>query len=143
MISNPKATPQNEAAKAWLRGCLARNALVVLPEIADYEVRRELIRDGKAPGLARLDALKATLRFLPIDSQIMLEAAHLWAQARQRGRPATSDQALDGDMILVAQSRKATRIFAEEANGGATVIATTNTKHLLPFADAQEWQEIS
>jgi len=34
----------------------------VLPEIADYEVRRELIRAKKNKGIKRLDELKKVLR---------------------------------------------------------------------------------
>jgi hypothetical protein len=32
----------------------------VISEVADYEVRRELVRAGKTPSVARLDTLKAT-----------------------------------------------------------------------------------
>ncbi|MEX2261699.1 MAG: hypothetical protein WD696_07095 [Bryobacteraceae bacterium] len=44
----------------------------MIPEIADYEVRRELLRAGKEKGLGRLDAL-------PITTPVMLKAAEFWA----------------------------------------------------------------
>jgi hypothetical protein len=46
---------------------------VVIPEIADYEVRRELLRAGKDRGLGRLDALKAMLGYAPITMPVMLK----------------------------------------------------------------------
>ena len=50
----------------------------------------------------------------------MLEAAQIWAQARNIGKPATNNLSLDGDMVLVAQVRAATRVWADEAAGGHT-----------------------
>ena len=56
-----------------------------MPEIADYEVRRELLRANKREGLARLDALVGLLEYLPITTAAMRQAALFWAQARQQG----------------------------------------------------------
>jgi hypothetical protein len=53
-----------------------------VPEIADYEVRRELLRANKVRGIARLDLLKNSIGYLPLTTPIMLKAAELWAQAR-------------------------------------------------------------
>ena len=142
MISNPKASPENDAIKRWVVDLLRRNELIIMPEIADYEVRRELIRAQKTVGISHLDSFKTTLKYLPIDTQTMLDAAQLWATARNIGKPATNNLTLDGDMILVAQSRAATRVFAEESAGGHTVIATLNPKHLSNFCDARLYQDI-
>jgi hypothetical protein len=62
MITNPKSSPENEACKNWLAHLASRGFDIVIPEIADYEVRRELLRAGKDRGLARLDALKGHAR---------------------------------------------------------------------------------
>lgn len=142
MASNPKASPENNAVKEWLFALIEDGDIVVLPEIADYEVRRELIRAEKFEGLASLNLFKLSLEYLPIDTDTMLEAAKLWAQARSMGKPATNNLALDGDMILVAQVRAATRIFSKEANGGHTILATTNVKHLTHFCDARLWRDV-
>ena len=142
MISNPNASPENEAIQNWALNLLLRNEIVVMPEIADYEVRRELIRGKKIEGISSLDGIKMRLKYLPIDTQTMLEAAQLWATARDIGKPATNNLALDGDMILVAQARAASRIFAQQANGGHTIIATSNIKHLANFCDARLWRDI-
>ena len=39
----------------WLTSLPLKGYQIVLPEIADYEVRRELIRAGKKAGIKRLD----------------------------------------------------------------------------------------
>ena len=46
-----------------------------MPEIADYEVRRELLRANKVSGLTRLDALARLLEYLPISTAAMRQAA--------------------------------------------------------------------
>jgi predicted nucleic acid-binding protein len=56
-------------------------------EIADYEVRRELLRASKTQGAARLDALAAMLEYLPITTAAMRKASEFWAKARQQGLP--------------------------------------------------------
>jgi predicted nucleic acid-binding protein len=98
-----------------------------------YEVRRELIRAGKAAGIQRLDQLKSQIPYRPLTTEVMLLAAQLWADARQRGRPTAEPNALDGDVILAAQA-------ILEAN--EVVIATTNVGHLSQFVDAREWRSI-
>jgi hypothetical protein len=55
MITNPKSSPENEACKDWLAKLAAEGVDIVIPEIADYEVRRELLRAGKDRGLGRLE----------------------------------------------------------------------------------------
>ena len=50
MITNPKSSPENEACKNWLASLAYNGVEVVIPEIADYEVRRELLRAGKERG---------------------------------------------------------------------------------------------
>jgi hypothetical protein len=59
MITNPKSSPESEACKNWLASVAYNGTEVLIPEIADYEVRRELLRAGKDRGIGRLDALKA------------------------------------------------------------------------------------
>ena len=142
MISNPNASAENDAINEWVLKLLRRNELIVIPEIADYEVRRELIRSKKLRGIYNLDTLKSKLKYLPINTETMLEAAQLWAEARNIGKPATNNLALDGDMILIAQMRAASRVWAEEANGGHTILATTNVKHLTHFCDARLWRDV-
>jgi hypothetical protein len=66
----------------------------------------------------------------------MLLAAELWAEARKTGQPTADAKALDGDVILSAQSRLL-------CNGTTEVIvATTNIAHLSRFITALDWQTI-
>ena len=104
MISNPKSSSDNEACKNWLAHLAYKGVEVVIPEIADYEVRRELLRAGKERGLGRLDALKGMLGYAPITTPVMLKAAQFWASARKMGRQSADDASLDADMILAAQA---------------------------------------
>jgi len=106
MITNPRSSPENEECRDWLAALVFKGAEVVVPEIADYEVRRELLRADKTRGLARLDAMKGLLAYAPITTPVMIRAAGFWASARKQGRQSASDAALDADMILVAQAAR-------------------------------------
>jgi hypothetical protein len=137
MITNPRNSPENEACKAWLASLAYKGVEVVIPEIADYEVRRELLRAGKLRGLGRLDALKSLLEYAPITTPVMLKAAEFWASARNMGRQTAVDASLDADMILAAQARALVR------SGDETLIATANVGHLALFSPARIWREIA
>lgn len=78
---------QNPAFAQWFDQLLATETTVMIPEISDYEVRRELIRARREMGVCRLDQLEQALPYLPVTTAVMLRAAQLWAEARQRGRP--------------------------------------------------------
>ena len=136
MITNPKSSSDTEACKNWLAGLVYKGVEVVIPEIADYEVRRELLRAGKDRGLSRLDALKSMLAYGPITTAVMLKAAEYWAVARNKGRQSANDASLDADMILAGQASALAR------DGDETVIATTNVRHLVLFSCARIWREI-
>ena len=136
MITNPRSSQESEACKDWLAALVSKGVEVVIPEIADYEVRRELLRAGKDRGLGRLDALKGMLAYAPITTPVMLKAAEFWATARRLGRKSADDASLDADMILAAQ--------AEALNTGDSqaLIATTNVRHLALFVPARQWRDV-
>lgn len=134
IVTNPKAaSPLSQEGKVWLQSLPLKGYIVMLPEIADYEVRRELIRVGKTAGIRRLDQLKSQIPYCPLTTEVMLLAAQLWADARNRGKPTADRNALDGDVILAAQA------IGEVNAGNEVVIATTNVGHLSQFVDAREW----
>ncbi|MBI5877342.1 MAG: nucleic acid-binding protein [Chloroflexi bacterium] len=138
MVTNPRAGSDNEACARWLEALLTRRIHVVVPEIADYEVRRELMRARKSAGIKRLDDLKRVIAYQGLTTPIMLLAAQLWAEARQRGLPTADDRVLDADVILAAQARLAP--IANEDD--QVVVATTNVRHLERFVLAQLWKDV-
>jgi len=105
---------------------------VIIPEIADYEVRRSFLLSELKKSLVRLNEFKQILTYLPITTKIMLKAAELWAEARKLGKPTADVHALDGDVILTAEALQV-----------QAVIATENVGHLSLFANARYWKEIS
>lgn len=58
MVSNPKATEAGRDCREWMRALIARGVWICLPEIIDYEIRRELLRANKVQGLSRLVTTK-------------------------------------------------------------------------------------
>ena len=109
---------------------------MLIPEIADYELRRELLRAEKIEGLRRLDALVEALEYIPLTTAMMRQAAAFWAETRKQGRPTADDKALDGDVILAAQV-----VLAATANDEG-IVATENVGHLARFVPAYVWWDI-
>lgn len=135
LATNPKLSTESAACAQWLQAHISAGNRIIIPEIADYELRRELLRANKTKGIARLDSLAKFLEYLPIITLAMRQAAELWAQARQQGQPTAGDRTIDGDMILVAQ--------AVTLSASDLVIATTNVGHLSRFIAAELWQSIA
>jgi len=137
LASNPRVSDEASRCKAWLRALLVAGVRVMVPEIIDYEVRRELLRAGKARGIATLDGLGRDLGMLPVSGAVLLEAARLWAEARRQGIPTADDKGLDVDVILASTAILAAR------DGIGVVVATGNVGHLGRFCDAREWGRIA
>ena len=85
LLTQPKPIPDALAAREWMRRLMDAGVIFYLPEISDYEVRRELLRAGKTRGLRWLDELGKVVTYLPLTTGIMREAAILWANVRQQG----------------------------------------------------------
>lgn len=134
LVTNPKLSPESLACTQWLQILISSGSRVIIPEITDYEVRRELLRANKVKGVARLDELTRLIEYLPITTAAMRQAALFWAQARQQGQPTAGDKTIDGDIILVAQ--------AATLDVPDVVVATTNVGHLSRFVSADLWQNI-
>lgn len=122
--------------REWLFGLLDTGTYPRLPEIVDYEHRRALLRRDATRQIERLNGFKQVFGYEPLNTEVMLTAAELWADVRKRGLPTGTDRELDVDVILAAQAR------VLEASGDGVIVATTNPRHLSRMVDARIWQEI-
>ena len=107
LLTMRRGHPKAVTCKAWYAALEGAGHRFYVPEIADYELRRELIRSGKTASLARLDAFNAAEpdRYLALTTVEVQEAARLWAQARNQNRGGAPPEALDGDCLIAAQAR--------------------------------------
>lgn len=120
----------------WFLDVAASGRRIVLPEIVDYEVRRGLLRIPAPRQIEELDALKESLYYFPLTTELMLNAAQIWADARRSGRPFTADDRLDGDAILIAQ------VHALGDRRSVTLI-TNNRQHFAHYVEAMWWPEFA
>lgn len=127
-IAHPSPTVE---MKEWLDRHAAVGSTIILPEIADYELRRNLILSRLSASIARLDLLRRTMVFQPITRRVMLKAAELWAVARRSGKSTADPKELDGDVILAAMA----------IDAGA-IVATENVGHLSRYVTAKHWRNI-
>jgi predicted nucleic acid-binding protein len=130
--------PRQIAIGAWLVEMDKAKAIVVIPGIADYELRRNMLLEGMKGPIRRLDAMKAGGRYVPISEKVMLRAADLWAKVRTGGKPTAGNEALDGDCIVAATAWSITK------PGDEVIVITTNVKDLarFPGITAMEWQDV-
>ncbi len=138
LVTQRLGLPVADACRQWVLDLITAGHRVIVPEVADYEVRRELVRAAKTAGIRRLDEFNAAApdRYLPITTEAMRLAADLWAQARNAGVATADAQALDGDVILAAQSLSLGLPSAE------IIVASKNVRHLSRFIAADLWENI-
>jgi predicted nucleic acid-binding protein len=129
MLVHPRP---DRAFAGWFAAALAAEQRIVIPEIADYELRRKLLHQDFKQSVARLDSLEVFLGYLPIDTATLRRAAELWAAARHRGHPTAPPAALDGDVILAAQAETV-----------GAIVVTEDLQDLSQFVPIRRWTEIS
>ena len=134
LLTAPPRKPPALVCSQWHAGLIAAGVRIVVPEITDYELRRELLRMAHAASIRRLDALAQATEYLPLTTAAMRKAAELWALARQQGQPTAGDNTIDADMMLAAQ--------ALTLGAPAVVVATTTVGHLARFVSAELWQNV-
>lgn len=138
LVTHPSSKAEPTRCKEWFEARLQEGFRFYVPEIADYELRRKLLHLDSKTAIARLDALKSSIDYLPITTDAMLKAAEFWADARRKGLPTAPEAALDSDVILAAQ---ATLLTGMEKPGDV-LVATDNVGHLGRFVTARRWQDI-
>jgi predicted nucleic acid-binding protein len=126
----------NSGLRAWFERLAGSGVRFLIPEICDYELRRELIREKLIRSVKRLDDLKDIWGYVPIRTPMMRRAAELWAKARSEGYPTAHDKALDGDVILAAQAQ------ALANDGNDVEVVTEDVGDLDRFVRARRWVEI-
>jgi predicted nucleic acid-binding protein len=138
LIAHRPGMPAADRCRAWVLNHVAAGSRVCVPEIIDYELRRELVRSGNSRAIAQLDAFYATAadRYLPLTTGALRRAAQLWADLRNAGLPTAHAHDLDIDVILAAQALEL-GIPVQDF-----VIATTNVNHLGRLVPAAEWHNI-
>ena len=142
LLTQKNGHSQGDACKAWYAGLIQKGHRFYVPEIADFELRRELLRSGKTAAVARLDAfISATAdRYLPLTTPQVRLAAALWARVRNQGRTTAPPDALDGDTLIAAQAEA----FNPAAFGlSVSVVATANVGHLSALTQAVLWSDIT
>ena len=136
LAAQEESKPSAIVIRKWIKDWTLRGAAFYIPEVTDYEVRRELIRAGKIASINRLDELVALAEYLPITTGAMRHAAHLWAHVRNLNLTTADKQALDCDVILCAQALNL-GIPAEQI-----IVATSNAAHIGRFLNAAAWADI-
>jgi predicted nucleic acid-binding protein len=135
ILASPRNSPQVVACRRWVAALQAAGRRVILPEIADYEVRRELHLRNSVNGLANLDWLGQQLEYLPLTTGAIRQAAEFWAAVRQAGLPTAGPADIDADVILAAQ--------AVTLGDPQVVVATGNVGHLTRLVPAELWHNIT
>lgn len=114
--------------RAWFPRALVDHE-ILLSEVADYELRRELLRLDSKLSIQRLDELTREIQYVPMTTATWRAAAKLWAEQRRAGRP-TGD-GLDADRLIATQAR-------EEAAG----VITLNERHFTGIVDVFTWESV-
>jgi len=134
-VTHPKIDPK---VQEWLKYLRENKTVMRVPEIADYELRRELLRQGNQKSINRLNKL-SQICLIPLTPETMRKAAELWAWVRNQGKPTASNDSLDGDVILAAQAILQLKSFDE------MIVVTTNLKHISRFESegigVADWQQ--
>ena len=71
----PPKNPELVSIMQWATSCIGAGHRLYIPEIIDYELRRELLRAVKTESIIRLDNLKVAFRYLPLTTAAMRHAA--------------------------------------------------------------------
>ena len=116
--------------RTWLTRAVVHHDILI-SEVADYELRRELLRIGSHRSLDRLDELTRELTYVPMATSTWRAAAKLWATLRNAGAVTAAPNALDGDVLIAAQA------LAE----GVSVV-TPNVRHFEAIVPALAWRDV-
>lgn len=141
LLTQKEGVTEADVCKTWYASLLASGCQFFVPEIADYEMRREMRRKHNAGAVRRLDSFSGAVpgRYLPLTTPAVRLAADLWAQARRTGHVTAPPEALDSDVLIAAQARL---LVPADFDLADMVVATENARHFQGLAPALLWSEI-
>lgn len=137
LLANPN--PRARAARCVASAIRLRRlgVTILIPALADFEVRRSLKLAGEFSSAQTLDTLIATYGYLTPTPRAVEFAADLWADVRRQGQAVGPDLDLHADVALAGQALEL------EAEGYDAWIATDNLRHLRRlFARAELWETL-
>lgn len=141
LVTRPARSDEVRRALLWVSDVEAAGDHIYVSEVADYEVRRELVRCRNNAGLRRLDTFVGAWeeRLLPVDRAIWLLAAKNWATLRQQGMPTADDRRLDADVLIAAQAA----LLVEAHPDRSVIVVTDNVRHFSRLVTASVWTDLA
>jgi len=113
ILCNPHAGADTVACHRWTKEMARLGATIYIPEICDYELRRELLRTGLSRSVHRLNELRTEYKYECITTELMLRAAQ-------------ANILIDAGINVVIATENATHLsrFAPAARGQDIQIAS-------------------
>ncbi|WP_394793246.1 type II toxin-antitoxin system VapC family toxin [Armatimonas sp.] len=142
LLTNPRKPENTLEILRWAAAHLRAGNRLLVPAIADFEVRRELLRLNRPTSIAALDAFIRLPqdRYIPFTDNALQLSAILWARARNAGTPTADPKELDCDVLIAAQAQEYKSLH--ELSDEQIIIATVNVGHLAQFIAADLWSDI-
>ena len=138
LSEDQKLTTEIYQCTEWFYRLLSKGARIIVSDICDYELRRELI-GIKSKSVQELDRLRDLIEFQPVTFAVLEKAAELWAEARYLSQSNKIKDNIDVDCILAAQWC----LLKEQNPGRKVIIATKNIKDFQRVTDCEVWQNIT
>ncbi|MEG4442738.1 hypothetical protein QUB47_34630 [Microcoleus sp. AT9_B5] len=138
LSEDEKLTKEIHQCTKWFERLLSKGARIIVSDICDYELRRELI-GIKSKSVQELDNLRDLIEFQPVTFAVLEKAAELWAEARYLSQYNKIKENIDVDCILAAQWC----LLKEQYPGRKVIIATKNIKDFQRVTDCDVWQNIT
>lgn len=139
-LTSPVDSRLSNEYKAWYVSLEDVGCYFYVPQIADYEVRRNLHLEGMNTSIIMLDEFihAEADRYLRLTAEEIDLASQFWGQLRNAARGGSDEKALDGDVLIAAQARA----LEESDPFTRVVVATGNVKHFRDIAFAELWSDI-
>jgi predicted nucleic acid-binding protein len=139
-LSDPRNSPSVIAITSWLISKVNSGVIVCIPEIVDYELRREMVRSNKTDSIIALNNLQSVCKYISTTTETYLLAADYWAQLRNSGLPTGDPKKIDIDVILCAQAATEARRLG--LSSSEFIVATSNVDHIQRLVPADKWENI-